>query len=426
MDRLIVFVNNERAGVLERTEINRFVFTYDPDATLTVSLTMPIRRESYVSPYLHPVFQTSLPQGRLRQIIENDLGKRMSTAGDMQVLSVVGGNLIGAIKCLPENVSCDDDLQQAMQESFLDVMTSKANNQFIDAFVSKHAPSSGVSGGFTKALVKMVGDGGSHSLITSKNIVKFEDDDHPSISAVEYFSMEVARRCGIQTSNVYLSSDGKMLAVERFDIGSNECDERSCAFEDMCAVVGLPSDHKFMSSVENIVRSIKNYCSKSETADSLRRFFIQYAASSILRNGDAHLKNFGLLTTPSGVTALSPAYDMVSMSVYAPTENGRALDHMALMFNGTKRWLQSKEMTMLGARCGVSSPDVAMIIDRIHAAISDVSLEVASYIESHEEHKDVLQLMLHRWGEGLGDFGLSLPEEVAPECSDVKKGMRPK
>jgi len=418
--KLIIYMHNERVGVLEQPEFNRFVFTYDADANRPISLTMPVRAEPYVAPFLHPVFQTNLPQGRLRQIIENELGKRMDTAGDMQVLSVVGSHLVGAIKAVPESADASHD--GVIAENLSDILASKADKRFIDAFMTRHAVQSGVSGGFDKALTALIDEGGHHAVNTTRNIIKFDDDDHPSLSVIEYFSMEMVRRAGLNVSNVFLNNNGKMLIVERFDISGPS--RTPHAFEDMCSLLGLPSDHKFMGSAEKIIAAIKNYCSKQEVTSALRQFFTQYAACSIMRNGDAHLKNFGLLTnTDTGITSLSPCYDMVTMSVYAPTVNGHADDYMALSFNGTKQWLSARSLVALGSRCGITKDQVEEVVRGIHIAMHGIVAEVAGYAEDRPEHEAGLRKMLGRWIEGLDHAGCDMS---AWDDQKPQKYARPK
>jgi len=56
-----------------------------------------------------------------------------------------------------------------------------------------------------------------------------------------------------------------------------------------------------------------------------------------LRNGDAHLKNFGIVYDDVlGEARLSPVYDLVTTSIYLPK------DGLALTLNGTTQWPDSK------------------------------------------------------------------------------------
>jgi len=60
------------------------------------------------------------------------------------------------------------------------------------------------------------------------------------------------------------------------------------------------------------------------------QLFTLIALNCAIRNGDAHLKNFGVLyDSVRGDAHLPPVYDLVTTTVYLPR------DQMALTLNGT-------------------------------------------------------------------------------------------
>ena len=96
-----VFYGGELAGHIERRDDGRYRFAYQPEYLARpdarpVSLTLPLRREEFVSPVLFPFFSGLLAEGTLReiqcrthQIDENDdFGLLLETAG---------GDVIGAV-----------------------------------------------------------------------------------------------------------------------------------------------------------------------------------------------------------------------------------------------------------------------------------------------------------------------------------------
>ena len=81
-------------GLLDQRQ---YVFAYDqaagsPDAQ--VSLTMPVRLESWLSRDLHPIFQMNLPEGALLEAIRRAIAK-LAGEDDLTMLRVTGGNQIG-------------------------------------------------------------------------------------------------------------------------------------------------------------------------------------------------------------------------------------------------------------------------------------------------------------------------------------------
>jgi serine/threonine-protein kinase HipA len=86
----------------------------------------------------------------------------------------------------------------------------------------------------------------------------------------------------------------------------------------------------------------------------------------VLRNGDARLKNFGLLYTDPGADdcCLSPLYDVVCSTVYLEK------DLPALTLAGARAWPNRKTLAEFGRfHCHVD--DAATVIDQIVAAAMD-------------------------------------------------------
>ena len=75
MAEIDVYVTNELAGRLVKMN-TKHIFSYRHDASEALSLTMPLRTESYSYPELHPLFQMNLPEGHLRQAIEQATAKQ--------------------------------------------------------------------------------------------------------------------------------------------------------------------------------------------------------------------------------------------------------------------------------------------------------------------------------------------------------------
>src|SRR5574341_1439502 len=92
---LAVWAADHRAGLLDRSpDHHQYVFAYHPAAEAPdsqVSLTMPVRLESWVSRDLHPIFQMNLPEGALLDAIRRAIAK-LSGADDLTILRVTGGN----------------------------------------------------------------------------------------------------------------------------------------------------------------------------------------------------------------------------------------------------------------------------------------------------------------------------------------------
>ena len=92
-----VFADRLLAGRLARIQ-QRHSFTYDLNAAEALSLTMPLRLESYsYEQGLHPLFQMNLPEGHLRQVIERAVAKRYGS-DDLSYLTLLGNHQIGRLR----------------------------------------------------------------------------------------------------------------------------------------------------------------------------------------------------------------------------------------------------------------------------------------------------------------------------------------
>ena len=96
----------------------------------------------------------------------------------------------------------------------------------------------------------------------------------------------------------------------------------------------------------------------------------------MVRNGDGHLKNFGVLYSNTADIRLSPMFDVVTTSIYTYTQytGGPELEDRTLalkLFAGkhhTKAYPTKEELEDFGRRvCGVSQP--AHTLERIAQAM---------------------------------------------------------
>jgi serine/threonine-protein kinase HipA len=154
-------------------------------------------------------------------------------------------------------------------------------------------------------------------------IVKAASAAYPGLAANEHLCLSAARRAGIRVPEFTLSDDGQMLILDRFDMvmTADGALER-LGFEDIAALAGLRvrdvlSDRKYHGSYQRIAELLRQLQLHS---DNLHRFFEQVAFSVMVRNGDAHLKNFGVLYRSAEDLWLAPMFDVVTTSIYKYTQ----------------------------------------------------------------------------------------------------------
>jgi len=124
--------------------------------------------------------------------------------------------------------------------------------------------------------------------------------------------------------------------------------------------------------------------------------FTLIAINCGLRNGDAHLKNFGIVYDDVlGVARLAPVYDLVTTTVYLPNDN------MALVLNGSTRWPSAKNLSALGETRMMGTPSkVKQILERVSDAMYQTMAELRAYIKEHGEFAGIGGRMLEEWQKG--------------------------
>ena len=162
-------------------------------------------------------------------------------------------------------------------------------------------------------------------------------------------------KAGLPVPEFWLSQDKKRLALRRFDIDDTG---RYLGFEDMVSLQGKVNDEKYEGSYEGVAFAIEQNASPQLAYASLNEYFESIVLSVILRNGDAQLKNFGMLyeDPTSDDCRLSPLFDVVCTTVHLPR------DQMALRLAKSKAWPDRKTLIEFGRRnCHVEHPERAIV-----------------------------------------------------------------
>ena len=213
---------------------------------------------------------------------------------------------------------------------------------------------SGVSGVQPKLLVPenidAMAANARASLVMPELIVKSGGEDFPGLAVNEYICMSIAREAGIAVPEFHLSENRKLFVMRRFD---RSADGTALGFEDMAVLMGLSAADKYNASYERIAKAIRAYCSPEQQPAALAQLFDQVVLSCLVGNGDAHLKNFGVVYghPHDGTVSLAPAYDIINTTAYIPE------DGLALLLNGSKSLFAARaNLEPLAERCMIRNP----------------------------------------------------------------------
>lgn len=137
---------------------------------------------------------------------------------------------------------------------------------------------------------------------------------------------------------------------------------------------------------------------------ALEAFFGQLALSILVRNGDAHLKNFGVLYDDDS-RWLAPVFDVVTTTIYPYEREGvQVTDRtmaLRLLSQGDRRYPLPDELFSFGrARCGVSKPE------RQVEALSDAMGDTLRAARKDDRvPRSLLKSMASEWEDSLRHFG---------------------
>ncbi|MDD3343384.1 MAG: type II toxin-antitoxin system HipA family toxin [Sulfurospirillaceae bacterium] len=366
-DSLHVKVSNEKVGSI-LFENNEYIFDYTTrNQDAFVSLSMPVRTKSYVNPKLHPIFEMHLPEGYLLSIIKKHFSKLTKT-DDFGLLQLMAHSIKGRLMYEAETTKEETTLS-------LETLLHPKSETLFDELVSRFALNSPLSGVQPKVLAK-VRD--KVTLPLQEYIVKSWGAEYPHLALNEFYCMSIVKHAGIEVPEFYLSDDNKLFIMKRFDIKENGI---YLGFEDMCVLQARQADEKYEGSYEHIAKSIKTFVSPKHRKKALRDFFKIMVINTLVQNGDAHLKNFGILYENIHDIWLAPAYDIVCTTLYIQK------DIPALHLLGSKKWWSKALLLRFGQEsCELSSRETLMLFD---ACIKAMHLIIRKIKERIKVEKDL-------------------------------------
>jgi HipA N-terminal domain len=394
---LRVWVNRKPVGRLARLGQSGSSFTYDEgvDSRDAISLTQPVRPHSWnTDHHLAPIFDMNLPEGALREQLRLRFAKSLRSFDDFGLLQLVGSSQIGRLRYTPIDRDLDDEVPF---QSVQDILRARREGDLFEYLIRKFATYSGVAGVQPKVMFR--GDDEarqSQSVKSATHIVKFwEKDEYPELAANEYFCLRAAKELGLVVPDFSLSDDGSALVVQRFDM----LDGVPQGFEDMAVLNAKSSAQKYEGGYETaLFKRVREFVSPDAAMASMESLFRLFVLNCAVRNGDAHLKNFGVIYSDAeSPVQLAPVFDVVTTKAYLP------VDMMALSLDGTKRWPIPKKLLGLGQmRAFLSRPKVLEIFEQTADVLSDTAHLAREYFRDCP-HPEVGNAMMDAWQEGVRD-----------------------
>jgi serine/threonine-protein kinase HipA len=259
------------------------------------------------------------PETGLRRLIGQELGR--VNPHDFQVITFLGEDLPGAVRVIPE--------------SNLDAIPELAEHGGEHVDYGIRFSLAGVQAKFSMRwedrglVLPMSGEGGDW-------IVKLPDRRFPDVPPNEYSMLYWAALIGINVPQIELfygsqlsglppgmiADDEQAFGIKRFD----RTDSGRIHQEDFAQIREVSPDLKYeKATYSGLARIIQSVC-PDDTDEFVRRL----AAMVVMGNLDAHLKNWTIRYEDGRSGRLSPAYDLVSVSVYPEFKS----EQLAFAING--------------------------------------------------------------------------------------------
>jgi serine/threonine-protein kinase HipA len=388
--------------VLEGVGDFKSVLAYSPDTPESdfISLTMPVRTESYV-------WDDQLTSGSANEfarrlpapVLHEQFGPQIG-ANPVALLSVIGRNMVGHIQVAAAGATLNEP---AKPIEVAELLQGDNSEQAFAELVRQHA-TSGVSGVLPKFLDTEVESAGAPgpslgrhqktTLLTRRHIVKGSSGRLPYVALNEYLCMQVVAQV-IPSAKTEVSRDGNALVVYRFDVDQDG--QPLWGMEDFCALLGLRPAAKYETTWERIARAVRDHVPGSRQYETFRQLTAILLLTYALRNADCHAKNLALLYTSRADAHLSPAYDFLTTSVYAGYQHTRQESHF--WAKDLDPGQESREF--IAVTFGVPPREQAAILESISQAVSQTVPLVLGAIKGHPEFGDIGKRMLLAWQEGV-------------------------
>lgn len=140
------------------------------------------------------------------------------------------------------------------------------------------------------------------------------------VPANEHLTMQIAKQVyGLNTAEnalIFFTDGSPAYITKRFDV---QVDGSKWGIEDFATLAERTKDNagpnfKYAYSYEEAGKLLQQFVPAWRV--EIEKYFSLVVFNFLFSNGDAHLKNFSLLESPSGDHLLSPAYDLINTKLH--------------------------------------------------------------------------------------------------------------
>jgi serine/threonine-protein kinase HipA len=191
----------------------------------------------------------------------------------------------------------------------------------------------------------------------NSDFVEMPENEHVTMRIAESFGIKV-----VPSSLVRLASGELSYITKRID---READGTKIHMIDMFQIT--EAFDKYKSSMEKVGKALQSY-SENPILDKLFLFELTLFCY-LTGNNDMHLKNFSMISKPSG-WILAPAYDLLNVAIVNPDDK----EELALTLESKKNKLKLEDFVKFGTRLELNEKQIKGVFKRFlknkHQAIN--------------------------------------------------------
>ena len=325
-DRLKVFLNSRLVGLLRRQTSGAISFQYDQswlewDSAMPVSLSLPLREQTYLGAPVLAVFENLLPDN---DTLRRQIAARAHAAGTdaYSLLGAIGHDCVGALQFLPQDSEPTPtgviDAVPVTERQITTILDNLATAPL--GITEDESFRISIAGAQEKtALLRWKGRWCKpRGTTATTHIFKPSPNGVDLTSSVEneYLCLKILNALGLPAATAEMETfgDRRVLIVERFDrLWTGDQRLLRVPQEDSCQALSVPPNLKYQSdggpSIADILKLLRG---SDEPLSDQRSFLKANIVFWLMGATDGHAKNFSIFLSPGGRFQMTPLYDVIS------------------------------------------------------------------------------------------------------------------
>lgn len=330
-DRLIVLLNAQRIGQVDKNRHGQFSFTYDEDwrgrgDAIPLSLSMPLAAREHAHKPIDAYMWGLLPDN---EATLDRWARKFQVSGrnPFALLTHVGEDCAGAVQfvrpervdaCLENDTGSVDWLDEAGVEERMRTLRKDHSAWRL----ARDAGQFSLAGAQPKTALLLEDErwGVPSGHMPTTHILKPPTGEFDGHAENEHFCLLLARRLGLPTATSRVMHFGEEVAivVERYDRVRTDGGLVRVHQEDFCQAMGVLPMRKYENEggpgATDMVDLLRTASSAAQ--EDIMTFLDALAFNWLIGGTDAHAKNYSLLLGGGGRVRLAPLYDLASALPY--------------------------------------------------------------------------------------------------------------